>query len=146
MVGAAVGTASCTPSGEQAPGPDEQPVTVRKKPREPAAALTIPPSAVGSIMIHRTQCYGTCPDYWAFIHSDGSVVYNGEAYVDHKGLRTGRVPVEDARALLGLASANGYFDSERDYSPGVTDNATVYTSVTVEGAGACCSQLRSRSP
>ena len=43
------------------------------------------------IMLERWGCFGTCPVYKLSISGDGSVVYQGKAYVSSRGVHKGRV-------------------------------------------------------
>ncbi len=40
------------------------------------------------ITLERTACFGACPVYTLSIYADGTVVYNGERFVDVEGEQT----------------------------------------------------------
>src|ERR1700677_2461142 len=48
-----------------------------------------------SITLDRTGCLGFCPWYSVTILNDGSVRYEGKAYVHVEGVRRTKIPVSD---------------------------------------------------
>jgi len=55
------------------------------------------------VSLHRTTCYGTCPDYSLTIHEDGRTDYSGKAYVAQTGRRRGSVRQAEVLELQALA-------------------------------------------
>ena len=52
-----------------------------------------------SITLERTPCEGICPWYSITILNDGSVRYEGKAYVHVEGVRRKKIPVSDINKL-----------------------------------------------
>ncbi|HEX6765464.1 MAG TPA: DUF6438 domain-containing protein [Polyangiaceae bacterium] len=90
-------------------------------------------SPITEIALERTACYGNCPIYTVRLHSDGSVDYIGVAFAEQAGRHRGTIPESWFRSLAALALDIGYFELEDSYSCQVTDNPTVYSSVTRNG-------------
>ena len=84
------------------------------------------------ITLRRTRCYGICPSYSLTVLGDGSVVYNGEAYVQYCGEFRGHVPQEAVRQLVQLFRQADYFNTFDRYAMGMTDGTTVTTSIAFD--------------
>ena len=76
------------------------------------AAQTHTPTEDFSIALERTSCLGSCPDYTVTIYGDGSVRYEGRAYVQIRGLRTRTIPVSAVRKLVEKLSKEGFSQLE----------------------------------
>lgn len=59
------------------------------------------------IVLRRSGCYGSCPDYSVAIRGDGSVLYEGVSYVDVEGKHSYHVSPADVAKLVDSARANG---------------------------------------
>jgi len=46
------------------------------------------PSSIVSVTMHRTACFGRCPDYTIEIDHNGNVTYTGIRFVDDSGVYT----------------------------------------------------------
>jgi hypothetical protein len=88
---------------------------------------------ITEIGLERTQCYGRCPAYSVVLKSDGTVKYDGEAFVDHIGTRTGMVPVRQFNQLSRFIKESGYMHLKNGYAKKITDMPHVYTSVVMDG-------------
>lgn len=87
-----------------------------------------------AITLERTACFGTCPIYTLTIYEDGTVVYNGERFVDVTGEQTAQIPPETVDLMVEALHEAGYFDWDEEYtSMTVTDLPYVITSVTRDG-------------
>jgi hypothetical protein len=102
-----------------------------------AALLALPAAAQQGkpvITLERTACFGTCPIYTVAIYADGTVVYNGERFVDVTGQQTGSIDPETVKQLVAGFEAAGYFDWNDSYTDmHVTDQPTITTSITRDG-------------
>jgi hypothetical protein len=74
-----------------------------------------------------------CPWYEVFVDTNGGVVYWGERGVARLGVHYGHVDPARVRALLRAATDDGYFESERVYSSGMTDVLADFSSVVAGG-------------
>jgi hypothetical protein len=88
---------------------------------------------VSEIGLERTACYGMCPVYNVVIKSDGTVRYKGESNVKMKGERTGSVSPVKFNNVARFIKENGYMNLGGNYTVGVTDNPTVFTTVVMNG-------------
>jgi hypothetical protein len=92
------------------------------------------PTGITEIALERTPCYGFCPTYTLRMAADGSVEYYGQANVPRVGHHRGKLDPQSFRELALLALDLGFFEMADDYDCLVTDNPTVYVSVTRDGA------------
>ena len=44
------------------------------------------PNSITSVSIHRTACYGRCPDYLVQISNDGTAIYTGKRFTADTGI------------------------------------------------------------
>jgi Domain of unknown function (DUF6438) len=61
------------------------------------------------VKLERTECYGTCPAYSVEIHGDGSVEYEGKAYVGKKGKQRAQIAPAALVALAARFEKAGFF-------------------------------------
>ena len=73
-------------------------------------------SAVSSIKLERTECYGTCPIYSITIFSDGRVRYEGKNFVKVKGVRIDKISEDGFHKLAVKAEQIRFFGFDTDYS------------------------------
>ncbi|HET6249478.1 MAG TPA: DUF6438 domain-containing protein [Tepidisphaeraceae bacterium] len=95
-----------------------------------------PPAAepvVTEIGQRRTPCYGTCPVYAVTIKRDGTFKYHGTEFVNHKGDWTGHLADSEFQRLAKLVLAADFANLKEKYSETITDHATVYTRVDIDG-------------
>lgn len=92
------------------------------------------PGAQIALTLERTACFGTCPIYSVTIYDDGTVVYEGERFVDVLGEQTSQIdPALVEQTVQAFADA-GYFDWDESYTEMlVSDLPSVITSATREG-------------
>jgi len=62
------------------------------------------------ITLERWGCFGTCPAYTLSISGDGSVVYQGKAYVSSRGVHKGRVSQSNVQLLVQKFLDAKFFD------------------------------------
>jgi Domain of unknown function (DUF6438) len=65
-----------------------------------------------SITLRRVGCLGSCPDYSITILGDGSVRYEGRAYVRTEGVRKKTIPASAVEILTKELTNNGFFQWE----------------------------------
>ena len=53
-----------------------------------------------AITLERTACFGTCPVYQVSIFEDGTVMYNGENFVDVTGEQTSSIDPETVELMV----------------------------------------------
>jgi hypothetical protein len=85
------------------------------------------------ITLQRTACYGTCPAYRVEIGGDGTVTYEGRAFVVVEGEHHAKIPVVAVRSLVEKFRAAEFFRLYRKYTAGVTDNPTQTLSIAIDG-------------
>jgi len=99
--------------------------------------FTLPISAQESevrLTLERQPCFGACPVYTITIYADGTVVYNGERFVEVEGEQISSIPPETVDKLVTIFEEAGYFDWDDEYiEQTVTDLPYVTTSVTRDG-------------
>jgi len=62
------------------------------------------------ITLEQWGCFGTCPAYTLSISGDGSVVYQGKAYVSSRGVHKGRVSQSNVQLLVQKFLDAKFFD------------------------------------
>jgi len=88
-------------------------------------------AAKPAITLERTACFGTCPVYTISILEDGTVLYNGENFVEVTGEQTSEIPPEMVAMMVEAFADAGYFEWDEAYdTQTVSDLPTVITSVT----------------
>lgn len=92
------------------------------------------------IMLKRSACFGTCPDYRLTVSADGGVIFEGREFVKVKGVTKGTISLEKVRQLIAQFDSAKYFslndkyETEKDGCPEVwTDNPSVVTSIRING-------------
>ena len=86
------------------------------------------------VTLERQPCFGACPVYSVTIYDDGTVVYNGERFVDVEGEQTTNIGADAVDELVATFEEAGYFEWEDEYTEyTVTDLPYVITSVTRDG-------------
>jgi hypothetical protein len=78
------------------------------------------------IKLVRTSCFGYCPVYSLEIGGDGTVSYEGEAFVKVRGGRKGRIATADVRKLTKYFAKAGYFSLQNSYGiPGYDEPSSM---------------------
>jgi (2Fe-2S) ferredoxin len=101
-------------------------------------ALAVFPAAAQeaqvALTLERTACFGACPVYTVTVYTDGTVVYNGERFVDVEGEQTTTIDPETVEQLVAGFEGAGYFEWDDEYTEMfITDLPTVITSITRDG-------------
>ncbi len=78
-------------------------------------ALPIVPTVRLLAKIDRTPCYGKCPVFTIELFDDGTVKYNGVAFVDKKGTFTAQVTPEFMAQIQSKALSVKYLSFENKY-------------------------------
>jgi hypothetical protein len=85
------------------------------------------------ITLRRTMCFGSCPAYSVEVDGDGSVLYQGQAYVAFTGTHRALVPQESVGELVKMFELADYYSLRDEYSLGATDLPTYTTSIEIDG-------------
>jgi len=83
--------------------------------------------------LKRTTCFGTCPSYRVEIHGDGTVLYEGQAYVAVTGSHRGSVSKGTVSELVDAFRNMDYYSFEDEYVWPATDLPTYETSIEIDG-------------
>jgi hypothetical protein len=67
------------------------------------------------IVLERSEGFGSCPEYRLTLDGDGSVVYEGFAYVRVTGRRESSIPPAEVRALIEEANRIDFFSLRDSY-------------------------------
>jgi hypothetical protein len=102
-----------------------------------ACAPTAAPAAEGiqnvEITLSRSACFGHCPAYTVSIRGDGSVTYEGGAYVNVTGRQTARISQAEVQRLVARFDEIGFNNLRDEYRAGVTDVPTYIVSIERNG-------------
>jgi hypothetical protein len=85
------------------------------------------------ITLSRSGCYGICSTYEIEIHGDGSVLYDGQAYVGTTGKQKVQISHASLVKLVDAFRKVDYFSLAAGYASGVTDMPTYVTSISFDG-------------
>ena len=86
------------------------------------------------VTLERTACFGTCPVYTLNVYGNGTVVYEGEEYVETQGRVETAIDQEKIRQLVLGFEAVDYFLLNDSYTERtITCAPTVITSITIDG-------------
>lgn len=85
------------------------------------------------ITLSRSSCYGLCSTYEIEIHGDGTVLYDGQAYVGTSGNQKGQISHSSLVKLVGTFRNADYFSLASGYISGVTDMPTYVSSISFDG-------------
>jgi len=58
-------------------------------------------STITFVSMHRTACFGRCPDYTIEIHADGTAKYFGYMFTQHQGVYEKKLSNAQVAALFG---------------------------------------------
>ena len=83
------------------------------------------------ITIDHTSCFGFCPDYSLTTYGNGTVLYDGHAFVATKSKKTAAIPREDVQELVRKSIEIDYFHLRNSYTASVSNIPTTTTSVTM---------------
>jgi hypothetical protein len=86
-----------------------------------------------TITLSRTGCFGACPAYSVDILGNGSVVYDGKAYVAVKGVHNATISHESLAELVDAFRKADFFSLHDEYVWGATDLPTYEISIEIEG-------------
>jgi hypothetical protein len=86
------------------------------------------------ITLERTACYGFCPIYSLTIHGDGTVLYEGEDYVETVGKAETVISTKKVKQLISEFDKIDYDSLKDSYTERtITDAPSVITSITRNG-------------
>ena len=87
-----------------------------------------------SLMMKRTGCHGECPIYEVAVSADGTVLFQGEAFVEMKGRYTKTVDVETLGALISeLKKADFWSLNEKYDNPQIMDLPSCTITCNMDG-------------
>lgn len=85
------------------------------------------------VEMYRQGCFGECPVYRVTLFATGRVEYHGERYVCEDGRRTSAADARAAAKLISDIRSAGFFDMRWRPTDDVTDDAQVFTRLSVGG-------------
>ena len=77
---------------------------------------TVPTNSEMIIRLERTVCFGSCPIYRVTIYDNGTVVYEGRAYVGARGIRKANIGTDVVQQLAAELNNSGYFLLQDSYN------------------------------
>ena len=84
------------------------------------------------VVLDRTMCFGSCPDYTLTIEGNGEVTFEGRHYTRVTGTAKGTVDEAQIAEIVREIQRADFFALDDDYSVQVTDNPT-YTLIVQMG-------------
>lgn len=75
---------------------------------------------IESVKLSRTGCYGKCPVYQITVNRDGSILYNGDMFVEHIGAYNVDVNF-DFQVFEDLVETTDFFNLQDRYLENVAD-------------------------
>ncbi|HEX5978242.1 MAG TPA: DUF6438 domain-containing protein [Nitrososphaeraceae archaeon] len=100
----------------------------------PTSPSTISDLSNITIGMERNMCMGTCPVYSLEIFGNGTLVYNGERFVNVTGRQISSIPEDEVKELVEEFYKINYFSLNDTFDKIVkTDQPTVITSINING-------------
>jgi len=89
--------------------------------------LLLPYSEITATVVDfkRTGCLGGCPAYQLTVYGDGTVIYEGSAYVEVRGVQITHIPRSKVQELIQEINKANFFALEHRYESPVTDLPTI---------------------
>jgi Domain of unknown function (DUF6438) len=85
------------------------------------------------ITLRRTICFGMCPSYRVEVDGSGTVIFDGDEFVDIPGRHTAHISESSVRALLEAFRRAEYFSAKDSYVSAVIDCPAYITSLAMDG-------------
>ncbi len=85
------------------------------------------------ITLEREMCNGTCPVYKLTIQGDGTLTYEGEAYVTVEGVQTSQLGPDQVAQLVAAFEEARFFNLDDHYFYGASDLPSTNISITMNG-------------
>ncbi len=85
------------------------------------------------ITMERTACHGTCPIYKLTIQGNGTVIYEGQDFVQVKGKQTASLSPAQIQELVSAFERAKFFTLSDYTHEDATDSPSVITSITLKG-------------
>jgi Domain of unknown function (DUF6438) len=85
------------------------------------------------ITLERTVCRGTCPAYKLTIEGNGTVIYEGQDFVQVKGKQTASLSPAQIQDLVSTFEQAKFFTLTDYTHEDTTDSPSVITSITING-------------
>jgi TonB family protein len=98
------------------------------------------------VEVSRSTCYGTCPGYTVRVNADGTVQWDGGAFVDVLGKRTASIGPDRSRALLEEFRTAAFWSYCGDYTRSITDEPGTQIAVSLGGRTRTISDYAYSSP
>jgi hypothetical protein len=93
---------------------------------------TVPSNSEVIISLSTTECFGSCAIFEVSMYDNGTVVYEGFAYVGVRGTRKANIGADAVQKLATELENAGYFLLQDSYTQQTySDSATVYTYVKI---------------
>ena len=92
---------------------------------------TVPADLV--VTFERGPCFGTCPVYALTVFADGTVAYNGVAFVLAEGDQRATLGSEEVERLHQAIVDADFFHLQDSYEVSATDLPSLLTTVAMEG-------------
>ncbi len=93
----------------------------------------IPNNKEPFIIMQRTACYGTCPQYTISVYCDGTIKYDGKLFVEKIGCFYSTINHDQVRAIKTLIDEISFFNLSQKYDAPITDIPSVVTKVNLDG-------------
>ena len=83
------------------------------------------------VIMTRTACYGTCPQYTISIYDNGFIKYDGKLFVDKKGCYYSKISQSSLDLLIAKIKIIDFFDLNTNYDAPMTDLPSVIVEVNL---------------
>ena len=102
---------------------------------EPETTPTPTPTDFADVIItmYRSVCFGACPVYSLTIYGNGTVVYEGEMYVNVIGKQTSEISQEKIQEIVDEFYRIDYFSLDDVYDEPISDIQHKITSIRING-------------
>lgn len=78
------------------------------------------------VMMERTICFGSCPEYLFNLYPDGHATYEGKSNTPREGIHHATASVEQMEAIKKIFNEAKFLEFANVYSANVSDLPTTY--------------------
>ncbi|MGH6613728.1 DUF6438 domain-containing protein [Sphingomonas sp.] len=86
-----------------------------------------------SIILERSECFGTCPSYRVELRGTGEIIYEGRKYVLVEGQHRATVDPQRVAALVERFRQDDFWSLRPAYIASITDNPSYRLTLSIDG-------------
>lgn len=96
-------------------------------------SIQLPPAEEAIIIMKKTPCMGSCPEYELMIFGNRIVVIDAKQHLDIKGRYVSELSEERFEELINKFEESDFFAFEDEYTSNITDLPTTFVTFRTDG-------------